>query len=431
MRFKLIVCNFIYFIISLAVILAYVFTPFLSVKVDFTVNARLMETFFGDIEEFKDVDMEEVVGKDGIPVEIGVKITPLDVVATVASNDGETLVKEDFIGKNIDNLVAALEPALTQAVGGVVKSTVKKQTKQQVTAAINDLLSADDDAETYLAAAGLTDEYFDECVDDFYNAFTEENATVSGVSEVIKETVDDALTKLKTSEPEKFAALPDEVSAEDIAAELDETLKTYGLADEDGNIKDVSEALAFLLKKVLSESETETASAATFVAYSTASAETGVPSATTPTDDAEEDLAELIKTTINEKIPADAAIKVALGFKVAAIALLVCFGIWVIFVLVLAFKTFSDNPAVPVKLIFFITGFIQFILGLAIVAVNFAPTILNRIPSISGFFETYGQINVGAYSSMIVACCVLIFNFFFTFHYNHLKRNYKKVLNER
>lgn len=430
MRFKLVVCNFIYFIISLAVILAYVFTPFLSVKVDFTVNARMMETVFGNIEEFKDVDMEEVVGKDGIPVEIGVKIKALDVVAMVAS-DGETLVKEDLIGKNIDNLVAALEPALTQAVGGVVKSTVKKQTKQQITAAINDLLSTGDDAETYLAAAGLTDEYFDECVDDFYNAFTEENATVSGVSEVIKETVDDALTKLKTSEPEKFAALPDEVSAEDIAAELDETLKTYGLADEDGNIKDVSEALAFLLKKVLSEGETESTSKATFVAFSAASAETGAPSATTPTEDAEEDLAELIKTTINEKIPADAAIKVAFGFKVAAIALLVCFGIWIIFLLALAFKTFSDYPAVPVKLIFFITGFVQFIVGLAIVAVNFAPTILNMIPSVSGFFETYGQINVGAYSSMIVACCALIINFFLTFHYNHLKRSYKKFLNER
>ena len=253
MKLKIIICNFIYLLISAAVIVSYAVFPLVSVKVDMNITASALEKMLGDQEEFKDVDMNEVAG-DGIPLKIEIKTTSLDVLEAIVTKDSETYVKETVIGKNVDKTVTAIEPALNRVVSGVAKSVAKTETKNQVKSSLNDYLLPGEDAQEYMDKAGLDDEYFSAAADEFYDAFTEDGATVDSLSEVVANKVNDAIDKLYESDPLKFAALKlAGVDKETIKSELNENLDKYGLVDENGNISDVSKVLAKLLKSALSD----------------------------------------------------------------------------------------------------------------------------------------------------------------------------------
>lgn len=236
MKLKIIICNFIYLLISVAVIVSYAVFPLVSVKVDMNITASALEKMLGDQEEFKDVDMNEVAG-DGIPLKIEIKTTSLDVLEAIVTKDSETYVKETVIGKNVDKTVTAIEPALNRVVSGVAKSVAKTETKNQVKSSLNDYLLPGEDAQEYMDKAGLDDEYFSAAADEFYDAFTEDGATVDSLSEVVANKVNDAIDKLYESDPLKFAALKlAGVDKKTIKSELNENLDKYGLVDENGNI---------------------------------------------------------------------------------------------------------------------------------------------------------------------------------------------------
>ena len=356
MKLKIIICNFIYLLISAAVIVSYAIFPLVSVKVDMTITASALEKMLGDQEEFKDVDMNEVAG-DGIPLKIEIKTTSLDVLAAIVTKDSETYVKETVIGKNVDKTVTAIEPALSQVVSGVAKSVAKTETKNQVKSSLNDYLLPGEDAEEYMNKAGLDDEYFADAADEFYDAFTEDGATVDSLSEVVANKVNDAIDKLYESDPLKFAALKVAgVDKETIKSELNENLDKYGLIDEDGNILDVSKVLAKLLKSALSdgnkdETQDETAKTNKNIFGTVSAVQVGQKYAalynyngerigeitpydgettggegsietgeTDGADNSEEDLAETLKEIIYEKIPESVIPAVALAFKISAYA---------------------------------------------------------------------------------------------------------------
>ena len=167
MKLKIIICNFIYLLISVAVIVSYAVFPLVSVKVDMNITASALEKMLGDQEEFKDVDMNEVAG-DGIPLKIEIKTTSLDVLEAIVTKDSETYVKETVIGKNVDKTVTAIEPALNRVMSGVAKSVAKTETKNQVKSSLNDYLLPGEDAQEYMDKAGLDDEYFSTAADEFY-----------------------------------------------------------------------------------------------------------------------------------------------------------------------------------------------------------------------------------------------------------------------
>lgn len=465
MKLKIIICNFIYLLISAAVIVSYAVFPLVSVKVDMNITASALEKMLGDQEEFKDVDMNEVAG-DGIPLKIEIKTTSLDVLEAIVTKDSETYVKETVIGKNVDKTVTAIEPALNRVVSGVAKSVAKTETKNQVKSSLNDYLLPGEDAQEYMDKAGLDDEYFSAAADEFYNAFTEDGATVDSLSEVVANKVNDAIDKLYESDPLKFAALKlAGVDKETIKSELNENLDKYGLVDENGNILDVSKVLAKLLKSALSDGNKDgnqddpsktsknvsgTASAAQVrqkdtVLYNYSgecigkvtpydgettgggSVETGE---TDGSGNTEEDLAETLKGIIYEKIPESVIPAVALAFKISAYASAVILGIWVLFAVLLAFKSFSDYPGLPVHLIFAITGAVQFIMGLGFTILAFAPKILNKIPQVAEAMNIFGTLKIAAFSSTIIAMIAFIFMFFFGFYYKHLKNEYKRRMKE-
>lgn len=465
MKLKIIICNFIYLLISAAVIVSYAVFPLVSVKVDMNITASALEKMLGDQEEFKDVDMNEVAG-DGIPLKIEIKTTSLDVLEAIVTKDSETYVKETVIGKNVDKTVTAIEPALNRVVSGVAKSVAKTETKNQVKSSLNDYLLPGEDAQEYMDKAGLDDEYFSAAADEFYDAFTEDGATVDSLSEVVANKVNDAIDKLYESDPLKFAALKlAGVDKETIKSELNENLDKYGLVDENGNISDVSKVLAKLLKSALSDgnkdgNQDKTAKASKNV-FGTASAAqvrqkdtalydysgecigkatpydgetTGGGSVETGETDGsgntEEDLAETLKGIIYEKIPESVIPAVALAFKISAYACAVILCIWVLFAVLLAFKSFSDYPGLPVHLIFAITGAVQFAMGLGFTILAFAPKILNKIPQVAEAMNIFGTLKIAAFSSTIIAMIAFIFMFFFGFYYKHLKNEYKGRMKE-
>ena len=466
MKLKIIICNFIYLLISAAVIVSYAIFPLVSVKVDMTITASALEKMLGDQEEFKDVDMNEVAG-DGIPLKIEIKTTSLDVLAAIVTKDSETYVKETVIGKNVDKTVTAIEPALSQVVSGVAKSVAKTETKNQVKSSLNDYLLPGEDAEEYMNKAGLDDEYFADAADEFYDAFTEDGATVDSLSEVVANKVNDAIDKLYESDPLKFAALKVAgVDKETIKSELNENLDKYGLIDEDGNILDVSKVLAKLLKSALSdgnkdETQDETAKTNKNIFGTVSAVQVGQKYAalynyngerigeitpydgettggegsietgeTDGADNSEEDLAETLKEIIYEKIPESVIPAVALAFKISAYACAVILAIWVLFAILLAFKSFSDYPGLPVHLIFAVTGAVQFILGVGFSVLAFAPKIFSKIPQVAEAMNTFGSLKIAAFSSTIIAMIAFIFMFFFGFYYKHLKNEYKRRMKE-
>ena len=282
MRNVLRIFNIILIALSAIAIGFIAFTPLMQMNVDYTVETTDLENVFkgkldsanGGVtdQELHDIIVEQT-GGDGIQFSLSLKLESKGMKKMRdASNDEriQALYDEVFkpvIQQVIDN--KEIKAVVNELARTMAKKMAKKTIKDQI---FSHLVGEDDKSKSdFLDNAGVTDEFLDQQVDSIYNALTAENASISSVADSIINVLKDTTHQFQNATGAEYDSYSEggsnytsdeEIDAkkEEIENTLKESLEANNLADEDGNILSVDDALALIISKMMDEANASTSS---------------------------------------------------------------------------------------------------------------------------------------------------------------------------
>lgn len=330
-------------------IVGYFLKPFWNVKAEYRVKGETMKKLVGSAAE--GMDLDEVIGKDGIPLKIEISIESKDILFAL-KGDAEKYVNK-ILDDNINKLVDDLTPTLDDITSKFVRAAAKKTVNESVHNQVKDILAGasgatdDDSINTMLEDAGIDETYLNGAIDNLFNAVygldeegnpTGEPVTVDTVTDVIVNTVTDIFGKLESAGNSEFeGALSDQ---DELREAISDALSL--IADDQGNI-DMNSLASTLIMQMLGEKEKEEPTGAVKHKALSVSAKA----------EGEEDPNEALKTTIREKLhkTLDKNVKtLALGLKVLAGVLLFTMFTWAWLVLKIVLRVFRKNPMIHLGL---------------------------------------------------------------------------------
>ena len=243
------ICNIFVAALSLLAIAAYFFMPFWSVKVAVSVKAETVQGMVGDSV---DIDVSEVIGEDGIKLNVALEFK---TAVLFKSFGNEEKAVTALIEDNVNGLVDQLMDTLNVLVEKVVRSAASSIVQQQVHDNIKEFLSGrnpgitDEEVTNKLNEIGLTDEFISEKTNAIIDKIYEEGATVDGLCDEIINTIDEIYAKITSSED---SDLQDSAFSDEEKEALREIVKDVmgNFAAEDGTI-DADEMVAGFFLQLL------------------------------------------------------------------------------------------------------------------------------------------------------------------------------------
>ena len=255
--------NIIYCAIAVGAICCFAFMPFIKTTISYNVTAETFKTLIGKSlpYEFTEQDYADVIG-NGVEVKIDVNLKSGDLIGVVTKDTGNQLV-DNFVNRNVEQIVTDLKPALEELARKVACKEAKEPVKEGVTECIKDVLGSDEKAQEVMRKAGIDDTYIETMSDNLALAIfpkpdpeTGETpvATMDTIKEALVDTMDAMLVDLakvddnfKDEDGNPITVDPED--AERIKNDVQKSLEELGVVNEDGTIKDVSTVLALLLSE--------------------------------------------------------------------------------------------------------------------------------------------------------------------------------------
>lgn len=439
-KLKLRIMNIIYLALSGAALFWYSLNfikpdkaPFL--KIGF--NAELTAENSGDLikdemlSELK-ITREDLFESGPIVIDANIQIKNQMLLDVWKSDDDVAFIDNTFIEPNVNALVDSLKPALTNvaksAAKGVLKAEMEDQLKDKV--AGGDLYAA-------LASANpeLTPEKLSQDIGAVIDELLSEDATLDSVSDL-----------LATKYSVYNEALGGETkTSEQMKDEIKDVFEEFNLVDQNGNINDIDEVIAFFLNEALGgdeqgggdktpEDDPGDENQAILHKLFDPSREDADP------EEKESAIAVKLREMLNEKLDADTKATIALVFKGAGIALAVFMLGWALKLIQVILCFFISKPYVRKELIGIIAGIVQVILAAIsiIVIAAFKFNLLGMatgIPVVGPIIGEYAAMLSGislelTFSAMIpgVLCLInAVYSIFYGFAKRKFKREYKKA----
>lgn len=367
---------------------------------------------------------EELFESGPISIDADIQIKNQMLLDAWKAEDPNKFVEDTFINPNVDALVEDLKPAFMNVAKTAAKSVLKTEMENQLKEHVSggDLYAA-------LASSNpeLTPEKLSDDIGTVIDELLKPDATLDSVSSVLAEKYSVYNTALggeaKTQE-----------QMEDM---IKDTFEEYNLVDENGEISDIDEIIAFFLDGMLGEGESKSDDKkgdeggdkpeAILRRMLTPNFEAGK-------EENESAIAAKLKTILNEKLDG-AKDTMVLAFKACGIALGVFMLGWAIKVVQVILGFFRKKPYVRTEIIGIIAGIVQFVLALVsiLVLAAFKFNLLGMATGlpvvgdlISGMpFLTSGISLELTFSAMIPGILVLV-NAIYSIFYGIAKRRFKR-----
>lgn len=419
LRLKLIIFNCIFFAMSAVSICMLILKPFLTVNATYLLQADMLEEQLG-AELGDQVDVDEIVG-DGIEIKLHIDITPKMLIKSLTEKDGEKYVKEEVVSPIVDGIVNDIKPVITQVINSTIKSVAKNQVKEQLSESIKDAFDiGDDEVAEKLEEAGIG-----EAVEAILEVFEQEGAKVEDLVSAIETQAKDVINNLKQMEGVDASMLPDEITFDaSFTDELTDMFKEIGLADEDGTILDIEQAIGALIGQFTGTGDSQNSGSHEPVAYNMGST---VYAEGEETSSLEDTIRDLIYDYVDDSMIS--TISLVLKIVAGVLGLFLLTWAWVAINCLLK-SLIAKNPGIFTGVICGISSFLQIIVGLVLtfgvslvlsgkLNISFINDLLSQIPE--GF-----TLSIAA-SAMIPGFCLLA-KFVMNFFYHHFKRKLKKNL---
>ena len=236
-------------VLCILAIVSYFVIPFWSLKVSYRVQAETLDKMVGDSVDF---DMEEVVGEDGVELNLSLAFKTGVLFKSYGNVDAAV---DALIDDNVTKLVDQLTDTLNTLVETVVRAVTSDIVSQQVHDNVKDLLSeinpdiTDAEVAQRLNDIGITDDFINSktnaIIDKIYNG----GSTVDDVCDEVVGTLDEIYAMMMASNDADLQTA--ELTQEDKDA-LRETMKgtIENFAAEDGTL-DASELIASIFLQAI------------------------------------------------------------------------------------------------------------------------------------------------------------------------------------
>lgn len=476
MKTVLRIFNIILIALSAVAISFIVFTPLLEINVNYTVQTTDLENVFkGKLgegedsiseEELHDIIVSETHG-DGIKFSLSLKLERKGLKKMRdGTNDDRLNALRDVVFKPVVQQVIDNEE-IKGVVNNLAKTMAKKMAKKTIREEIfNHLTGEDEKTNEFLENAGINDEFLDTQVEHIYDALTTDGATVNGVVNSVIDVLVATTNQFRNAEGAEYDEWrasdnnmsEDEIRSSEMVNQITETLtqalQENNLADEEGNILSVDEALAMIIDQMMkqggsgdssssgsSEPEPEPEPSIILRHYENTSTSTSTSEEEgKKVDENKKTLSEVITEaawkTINDNVFKDENTKTtiadSLGYtaKYGVIAEYVFMGMWAVLAIFAFIKIFAKKkPYVYMGFFWWLAIVIFGLIELVFGAMLFIQPILGALKSVVTLPEALLSLDFSLYSCFSICWICNTVLFFFSIAYaiigHKVKVNYK------
>ena len=470
-RSKIHICNVIIAILCLVAIITYFLFPFWKVKLSYTLDAQAVESMLSEVSsdssdeetdensgggtdedtesaegddeqdvedkadqlaaDTLDIDLAEVLGEDGITLELGITVQTTDVFGALFNSDEAEVVRK-ILESNIDSMVDQLLNPINQLVKGATKSLSKVAIRNAVFDHVKQLPSysnkTDEEVQELMNNAGVTDAYLDNEVEKIMTKM-EQGVAVDVVSGDVINSVNGVLQKLSLQDPE----IPSKLSNEaDVRKQVEDSLKKFATSDGQMNMDEL--VADIILNAMGSESEDSTTDESTDGGEDAAAQNKPLNASYMESESSDESnktyqLKAELKSKIMDELPADVANTIVTVLRYVCYVLFFTFFTWIYIIIKILAKINAKNNAVR--------------LGVPIWLGCLPPLILCVIPTVgmlvakkviaqsfAGSMDAAAieNLSLSFFSAGIVSYFIgVFFVFFVLFYYGRLRRRMKNI----
>ena len=473
MKTVLRIFNIILIALSAVAISFIVFTPLLEMNVNYTVQTTDLENVFkGKLgegedsiseEELHNIIVEETHG-DGIKFSLSLKLEREGLKKMRdGTNDDRINALYDTVFKPVIQQVIDNEE-IKGVVNNLAKTMAKKMAKKTIREEIfNHLTGEDEKTNEFLENAGIDDAFLDNQVEHIYDALTTDGATVNGVVNSVIDVLVATTNQFREAEGaeyDEWRASDNNMSEEElrssemvdqITGSLTQALQENNLADEDGNILSVDEALAMIIEQMMNQANSGDSSSSGSLEpepepsiilhhYENTSTSTSASEEEKEVEENKKTLSEVISEaawkTINDNVFKDENTKTtiadSLGYtaKYGVIVEYVFMGMWAILAIFAFIKIFSKKkPYVYMGFFWWLAIVIFGLIELVFGAMLFVQPIIGAIKGVVTLPEALLTLDFSLYSCLSVCWICNTVLFFFSIAYaiigHKVKVNYK------
>lgn len=372
--------NILIVILSIVSICSHLFLPLWKVDASYLLEEKTIESFLEDMlaenEDFKDINVANVVDEEGILLEVSISLQTLDVLQATKSSASD--VAQNIIDSNINSAIDQFSVPLEKIAKNLVKEISKKSVQTAMKEQVSQIYGGEktlEEIDQILENAGIDESYIEEKTETLVETIFSDTATVAQITNDTITIVEDVFDRLESSgEP----AFKDVQLSEENKALIEETISDAlsSIANEDGTIDItafISQSIIDLLNDSENASEPDETTAlqnlsASFedslIDESTDSAEE------TTEEDALEELKAMLREEIMERLPENIVDHIALALKFLAYFMLFTMCTWAYLLVKIIVKANMHNNTIKLKLPI-VLGWLPFLILCAIPSLVF------------------------------------------------------------
>ena len=331
-------------------------TPAFSFNSNIAIDVKTFSAFVPETQYTKDYDMVTMLGTDTINLNLKFSVNALGL-GTMASGDRDA-INNNILKENVDGVAKTLHEPIDLmadfAIRSIVRSTIKDEVSKQIDAAKTEAGSGSS-AQDIMDEVGMDDEYFDNFSFALYDSANKDNATVTSVSGVLYEQIDDALAKAEDTGLVDNSGFAEEKKAE-ITDNLVKVLSDLKLVNDDGSLKKISHISYVYLSGYLKDVMKDKVDPAQLEQQ--------------PGESEPDYTDRLTRTLVFTQMPNEfyqVFGGISVGLIVGLILLTVVWGFLFIYTLI---RTFTSKPWTMFGPWFFIVGALQVIFGVLLTAIT-------------------------------------------------------------
>lgn len=373
---KKIIKLFNYILIAAAAlsIISLIMSPTLKVSVAYTVTPAQLAGALPktDSSESEGVDVTEVIGEEGITLELSLSADPKFLLSCIGT-DSTTAIEQNFIDPNAKNIAQSLRKPLSGIGRGMLKYMFTKFYISSYEKAIDEVKAEDDarSATEIRNQAGLTDKFLQRYAEDLLLATDKKGATVTSVNDISFENLVDGTSKFNNANVGVVLPVPDETRRADSHDLTKEMLDTIGMVQSDG---ESLYPLTLVMDAMLSE------------LFREATKKEGDPEPELTIEQKAAQLNDVLIKFLKSMIPAGSYSTIAMIMKIAFFSLVAFAAIWALFLVFTLLRTFIAKVKIWTFTgpIFWILGLIQIILGVVLTGIISLALSSNILSSMGG-----------------------------------------------
>lgn len=251
-RVPTLIFNVLFALICAAAIVMYFISPVWELELKAKIPTETLQKALGDSAE--DLNIRETLGKEEVEVTLELSINSADLAAAVIQWDTYPMV-EKIADKNVDSVLEQLSGDINAIAKAMTRNNTKETVKSQVNNQLREFFASsgedktDEEINSILSNAGITDEYIDQQASRLVDSVFENGSTIDAVCDESVAIAEDVIAQLKENDPEQFSDLE---LTEEIETAIRESVSSAisDYADENGNIDPNDAINAFLLNSL-------------------------------------------------------------------------------------------------------------------------------------------------------------------------------------